>query len=130
MKIKYEFVTGEISEIEVEDSLGELLVDMDRLEYNVNHKETRRHVLLSAIDPADRFLTAEENLLQDLIDEEDHEKLMEAIRKLQPQQQELLYRMYWKGEKQRDIAKEDDVSERAITGRMQKIYASLKKFMG
>ena len=130
MKIKYEFVTGEISEIEVEDSLGELLVDMDRLEYNVNHKETRRHVLLSAIDPADRFLTAEENLLQDLIDEEDHEKLMAAIRKLQPQQQELLYRMYWKGEKQRDIAKEDDVSERAITGRMQKIYASLKKFMG
>lgn len=130
MKIKYEFVTGEISEIEVEDSLGELLVDMDRLEYNVNHKETRRHVLLSAIDPADRFLTAEENLLQDLIDEEDHEKLMAAIRKLQPQQQELLYRMYWKGEKQRDIAKEDGVSERAITGRMQKIYASLKKFMG
>ena len=65
MKIKYEFVTGEISEVEVEDSLGELLVDMDRLEYNVNHKETRRHVLLSAIDPADRFLTAEENLLQD-----------------------------------------------------------------
>lgn len=130
MKIKYEFVTGEISEIEVEDSLGELLVDMDRLEYNVNHKETRRHVLLSAIDPADRFLTAEENLLQDLIDEEDHEKLMAAIRKLQPQQQELLYRVYWKGEKQRDIAKEDGVSERAITGRMQKIYVSLKKFMG
>lgn len=130
MKIKYEFVTGEISEIEVEDSLGELLVDMDRLEYNVNHKETRRHVLLSAIDPADRFLTAEENLLQDLIDEEDHEKLMAAIRKLQPQQQELLYRVYWKGEKQRDIAREDGVSERAITGRMQKIYASLKKFMG
>lgn len=130
MKIKYEFVTGEISEIEVEDSLGELLVDMDRLEYNVNHKETRRHVLLSAIDPADRFLTAEENLLQDLIDEEDHEKLMAAIRKLQPQQQELLYRVYWKGEKQRDIAREDGVSERAITGRMQKIYASLKKYMG
>lgn len=130
MKVKYEFVTGEISEIEVEDSLGELLVDMDRLEYNVNHKETRRHVLLSAIDPADRFLAAEENLLQDLIDEEDHEKLMTAIRKLQPQQQELLYRVYWKGEKQRDIAKEDGVSERAITGRMQKIYASLKKYMG
>lgn len=130
MKIKYEFVTGEISEIEVEDSLGELLVDMDRLEYNVNHKETRRHVLLSAIDPANRFLTAEENLLQELIDGEDHEKLMAAIRKLQPQQQELLYRVYWKGEKQRDIAKEDGVSERAITGRMQKIYASLKKYMG
>ena len=129
MKIKYEFVNGDISEIEVEDSLGALLVDMDRQEYNVNHKETRRHVLLSAIDPADRYLTAETDLLRDLIDEEDHERLMAAIAKLQPQQRELLYRVYWKGEKQKAIAAEDGVSERAITGRMKKIYAALKKFM-
>lgn len=129
MKIKYEFVTGEISEIDVDENLGELLVEMDRQEYNIDHKETRRHVLLSALDPAERYLSAEKDLLQDLIDEEDHERLMEAIAKLQPQQQELLYRIYWKGEKQKDIAAEDGVSERAITGRMKKIYASLKKFM-
>lgn len=129
MKIKYEFVNGNISEVEVEDSLGALLVDMDRQDYNVNHKETRRHVLLSAIDPADRYLTAETDLLQDLIDEEDHDRLMAAIAKLQPQQRELLYRVYWNGEKQKDIAAEDGVSERAITGRMKKIYAALKKFM-
>ena len=129
MKIKYEFVNGDISEVEVEDSLGALLVDMDRQEYNVNHKETRRHVLLSAIDPAERYLTAETDLLRDLIDEEDHERLMAAIAKLQPQQRALLYRVYWKGEKQKDIAAEDGVSERAITGRMKKIYAALKKFM-
>ena len=129
MKIKYEFVNGDTQEFEVEDSLGALLVDMERQEYNVNHKETRRHVLLSAIDPADRYLAAETDLLQDLIDEEDHEKLMAAIAKLQPQQRELLYRVYWKGEKQKAIAAEDGVSERAITGRMKKIYAALKKFM-
>ena len=44
MKVRYEFVTGEFTEIEVDDSLGELLVDFDRQEYNNNHKETRRHV--------------------------------------------------------------------------------------
>ena len=129
MKIKYEFVNGDTREFEVEDSLGALLVDMDRQEYNVNHKETRRHVLLSAIDPADRYLAAETDLLQDLIDEEDHERLMTAIARLQPQQRALLYRVYWKGEKQKDIAAEDGVSESAITGRMKKIYAALKKFM-
>lgn len=129
MKIKYEFVNGDISEVEVDDSLGALLVEMDRQEYNINHKETRRHVILSAIDPADRYLTAETDLLRDLIDEEDHERLMAAIAKLQPQQRELLYRVYWNGEKQKDIAAEDGVSERAITGRMKKIYAALKKFM-
>ena len=129
MKIKYEFVNGDTREFEVEDSLGALLVDMDRQEYNVNHKETRRHVLLSAIDPADRYLAAETDLLQDLIDEEDHERLMAAIARLQPQQRALLYRVYWKGEKQKDIAAGDGVSESAITGRMKKIYAALKKFM-
>ena len=129
MKIKSEFVNGDTREFEVEDSLGALLVDMERQEYNVNHKETRRHVLLSAIDPADRYLAAETDLLQDLIDEEDHERLMAAIARLQPQQRALLYRVYWKGEKQKDIAAEDGVSESAITGRMKKIYAALKKFM-
>ena len=43
MKVRYEFVNGEISEIEVDDNLGELLVDFDRQEYNNDHKETRRH---------------------------------------------------------------------------------------
>ena len=50
--------------------------------------------------------------------------------RLQPQQRELLRRIYWNGEKQKDIAAEDRASERAITGRMKKIYAALKKFMG
>ena len=50
MKIRYEFVTGEFSEIEVDDSLGELLVDFDRQQYNNDHKETRRHVSLDGME--------------------------------------------------------------------------------
>ena len=34
MKIRYEFVNGEVSEIEVDEGLGELLVDFDRQQYN------------------------------------------------------------------------------------------------
>lgn len=49
MKVRYEFVNGEISEIEVDDNLGELLVDFDRQEYNNDHKETRRHISLDGI---------------------------------------------------------------------------------
>ena len=50
MKIRYEFVNGEVSEIEVDDSLGELLVDFDRQQYNNHHKETRRYVFLDGMD--------------------------------------------------------------------------------
>ena len=50
MKISYEFVTGEISEIEVDDTLGEMLLDFDRQQYNNDQKETRRHVSLDGMD--------------------------------------------------------------------------------
>ena len=50
MKVRYEFTNGEISEIEVDDSLGELLLDFDRQEYNNDHKETRRHISLDGMD--------------------------------------------------------------------------------
>ena len=42
MKVRYEFVNGEISEIEVDDNLMELLVDFDRQEYNNDHRGIRR----------------------------------------------------------------------------------------
>ena len=61
MKIKYEFVNGETSEIEVDDSLGELLVDFDRQQYNNDHKETRRHVSLDGMDyEGELFVSAED----------------------------------------------------------------------
>ena len=52
---------------------------------------------------------------------------MAAIEKLQPQQKELLIRVYWNKELQKDIAAEEGVSEMAISGRMKRIINSLKK---
>ena len=43
MKIKYEFVAEETVEIEVSEEMYEELKELDRREYNNNHRETRRH---------------------------------------------------------------------------------------
>lgn len=56
MKIWYEFTNGEVSEIEVDEALGGLLVEFDRQEYNNDHKETRRHVSLNGLDYEGRCL--------------------------------------------------------------------------
>ena len=40
MKITYEFVTGEVSEVEVDEHLGGMLLDLDRQQYNNDQKET------------------------------------------------------------------------------------------
>ena len=42
MKIKYEFA-NEAVEIEVEEKWATIVLDLDREEYNGNHRETRRH---------------------------------------------------------------------------------------
>ena len=49
MKITYEFVTGEVSEVEVDVRLGGMLLDLDRQQYNNDQKETRRHVSLDGM---------------------------------------------------------------------------------
>lgn len=49
MKISYEIVTGEITETEVDEHLGGLLLDFDRRQYNNDQKETRRHVSLDGM---------------------------------------------------------------------------------
>lgn len=38
MKIKYTFANGEISEVEVTEEMGTEILNLDRLEYNNNHK--------------------------------------------------------------------------------------------
>ncbi len=50
MKITYEFVTGEISGVEVDEHLGGMLLDLDRQQYNNDQKETRRHFSLNGMD--------------------------------------------------------------------------------
>lgn len=45
MKIKYEFATETI-EVEVSEEMYALHMELDRVEYNNNHRETRRHVSL------------------------------------------------------------------------------------
>ena len=106
MKVRYEFVNGEISEIEVDDNLGELLVDFDRQTYNNDHKETRRHVSLDGMDYEAR--------------------LMGAMEALSPAQRELVRRVYFENEKISEIACKEGVSHVAIHDRLKRIYQKIK----
>jgi hypothetical protein len=49
MKIKYRFVTGEVSEIEVSEELGIELAAMAHIQANRKRAETRRHQSLEAV---------------------------------------------------------------------------------
>lgn len=103
--------------------------DYNKPGFNRNQTETRRHVLLSALDPQEQWISDSRDIMSDLLQQEEYAELYHAIEKLQPQQKELLYRVYWEEKKQSEIAKEENVSEAAIAGRMKRIYECLKKLL-
>lgn len=129
MRVRYEFVNGEWSEIEVEDSLGELLVELDRQEYNNDHRETRRHMSLDGMDYEGALFAAPDNPAAELVWKEDATRLRQAMEALSPSQQELVRRVYFENAKVSEIAREEGVDKSAISHRLDRIYRKLKKFL-
>ncbi len=129
MKIRYEFVNGEVSEIEVDDSLGELLVDFDRQQYNNDHRETRRHVSLDGMDYEGELFASAEDTEGELLRREDTARLMEAIEALSPSQRELVLKVYFEDQRIVDIARAEGVTKQSVHERLKRAIDKLKKFI-
>lgn len=91
-----------------------------------DNTETADHNVLLA----DKISNPLERMLH-FIDEAEHEsrldKMQAAIKNLQPQQQELIQKVFYQKRSNVDIAAEEGVSEAAIRNRLKKILASLRK---
>ena len=127
MEIKYEFVTGEVLAIEVEDELGEVILELDRQERNNDRRESRRHMSLDGMDFEGETFRAEADTPREAMGRVDTERLMEALDMLSLSQRELLLKVYFKGMRIVDIAREQGVGESAIRDRIRRIHKKLKK---
>ncbi len=127
MKRAYHFV-NETVEIEVEEKWDQVLKELDRLEYNNNHRETRRHSSLDDPDGKGSRIPSEKNLEEEVERREEIVMLKRAVATLGQAQKDLLRRVYYLEEKQSEIAKAEGVQRTAISGRLQRIYTQLKKF--
>ena len=129
LKVRYEFVNGEISEIEVDDNLGELLVDFDRQEYNNDHKETRRHTSLDGMEYEGEAFLSPADTEEQVLKREDMARLLRAMEALTPAQRELVRRVYFENESIAAVARSEGVHESSIRERLRWIYKKLKKFL-
>ena len=127
MKIRYQFAT-ETVEVEVSEELGNIIVDLNRQEYNNHHKETRRHCSLDAFNLDDALFPSEEDIEAEVVAKDQYNRLYAAIALLEPQQKELVRQVFFEDRKIVDIAAEEGVSEAAIRNRLKKITQRLKKF--
>ena len=130
MKIQYKFATETIS-IDVPDDWGEILIDLDRQEYNNDHKETRRRYSLEGKVYEGMDYAVEDPGLEALFaGPTDEERLRAAIQKLDPDQQAMIRAIYFEGVSVNDYAARMGVTQSAISHRLQTVRKKLKKLLG
>ena len=130
MKITYKFVTGEVAEVEVSEKIGAVIVDLDRQEYNNNHKETRRHYSLEGKVYEGMDYAVEDSGLEALFaGPTDEERLHAAIRQLSPDQKEMVRAIYFENMSVNDYAARMGVTQSAISHRLQTVKKKLKKLL-
>jgi len=91
-----------------------------------------RYDSLTGIDEADlekssMLATPEEDFLERIIKKAKCQELMEAIQTLQPQQIELIHKVYYEDRTCASIAADEGVSRAALSIRLKKIHAALAK---
>lgn len=129
MKIKYAFLDGTTTEVEVSEEIGAVILDLDRQEYNANHKETRRHCSLEAFDLDGNLLPSKDDVERDFIRSEENGRLYDAISQLNPRQQKLINAIYFEGRKVTDLAQEEGVHWTAITHAVERALKKLEKIL-
>ena len=130
MKIQYFYCNEQSISIEVEDSLGEIIIQLEKDEYNGNRRETRRHESYSDDnDKQDILVDPAVDIEADVIRSAENNRLYQAIQALQPQQQELVQQVYFENRKISDIAQAKGVTEGAVRDRLRKIHERLKKLL-
>ncbi|MDR3587335.1 MAG: sigma-70 family RNA polymerase sigma factor [Desulfosporosinus sp.] len=130
MNIKYEFLTGEIVEVEVSAGIGEVSISIDKEIFNINRRETRRHNSMEVMEEQG-FQLADKSF--DIADRYEATSTMEAINNaltdLLPQQRDLIQKMYFREMSIAQIARDEGVGESAIRDRLNRIYKKIKKFL-
>jgi len=130
-KYTYYFNDGTKSVVEVSDELYDLLKELDKEEYNNNHKNTRRHSSLEMLlGKGVEFEKIENKTAVDMefefLTQLDNEVLIEAIGSLTLSQQNLVYLRYFLRVKQCDIAKQYGMKPAAITRQLKRILEKIK----
>jgi len=126
MKYTYHFANGDSQEIEVTEAQYLILKDADRIEYNNNQSNTRRHISLDMAETDEGMQFADPSSLP--LSECDS-RLHAAIEHLRPDQQSLISAVYFDGMSVNDYAAAEGVTHTAISHRLRTAKNNLKKIL-
>lgn len=129
VKITYRFADGHAEELEVEQEVAEALKELDRQEYNDNHRETRRHVTFDCTEEKS-WLAVDDQRLSRLLDgPPDEIRLRVAINQLEQHHRDLIIAIFYRGIKIVEYARLSGVSQSAISQQLSNAIKKLKKLL-
>lgn len=132
MKINYEFVDGNRVEIEVSEEWAEIIIELDRVDYNNYQKERKKHFSLQAIGKDLAIYDPEEPevcvLHKGKYIEIPNESIIAALNNLTDKQKDLIEHIYFKGISAREYARKRGVKECTVSISHTAALAKLKKF--
>ena len=129
VKIMYRFADGHVEELKVEKEVAETLRELDRQEYNNNHRETRRHVTFDCTEEKS-WLAVDDQRLSRLLDgPPDEIRLRVAINQLEQHHRDLIIAIFYRGIKIVEYARLSGVSQSAISQQLSSAIRKLKKFL-
>ena len=106
MKFRYEFVTGEVIEIDVPEKFEKVMIEIDKDICRCNRRETMRHTSLEVLQRKGVQLSEgpSGDVVSMLVKQERREVLINAISNLLPQQRELVRKVFFERRTMADIA--------------------------
>ena len=142
MKYIYRFINGDANGIEVDDDWGNRVLEFDRVDYNTERKDHRTDHKYHAglpmpLEDAESpeyaqikrklGLIETDEILTDILIRDDHARLHEAVGKLPPDQRELVQALFFRGCRAVDYAISHGISKAAVSQRLKRALANLKK---
>ena len=113
MKIKYEFSTGEVTEVEVSEEIGAVIIDSRRKEENLARKERYHCYSLESIDYEGKEY-ASPSMTDDFIEIEASEKRVAEMLKQLTETQRRRLLMFIDGMSYRKISRIEGVDHKKI----------------
>lgn len=136
IEYRYEYANGDVVVLTAEGGAADrthqiseewirILEELDRIDYNSNQTETRRHCSLDAYDPDEYYLAA----VHDGFDELECAEIWELMKeKLTEREQLIAERYFIKGYKPKEIAEIFGITPRRVQQIVRTIQKKLKNF--
>ncbi|WP_346920199.1 sigma factor-like helix-turn-helix DNA-binding protein [Clostridium sp. UBA7339] len=126
MKIKYEFITGEVQKVDIPDELIKVVMEIERQVHNNNRKERRKHNFLEEMEEHGfQFRSNDIEVIENVEEILINESLYKALGKLTFDERKLIYLVFFQRKTIVSIAKERGVSEGNIRRILKLIYKEI-----